>query len=165
MSWTKEENIKQAGIWLARKIGLIEEKYALLVARDTRAKRSGHREPIKQIYRGGIFHAELGTANIGGEKNKTRPVLIMTPNALNKEHTVVVVPLSTKFKLNPNGTPLYSSQYLLRQKDYPQLAADSMLKFEDIRSIDVVRLRDFMFNLDKTEMKKLKIHLLAAMGY
>ena len=65
--WTKEENIKQAGIWLSRKIGLIEEKDALIKARDRKVQKSCRKESIKEIFRGGVFHAELGTANIGGE--------------------------------------------------------------------------------------------------
>lgn len=163
--WTKEENIKQAGIWLSRKIGLIDEKDALLKARNRRAIRSGKKESIKEIFRGGVFHAELGTANIGGEKNKTRPVLVMSPNHMNKEHTVVVVPLSTKFKLKSDGTPMYNSQYLLKKSDYPLLDADSMVKFEDIRCIDVVRLRGLIFNVDKKEMKRMKKNLMETMGY
>ena len=163
--WTKEENIKQAGIWLSRKIGLIDEKDVLIKVRDRKVQKSGKRESIKEIFRGGVFHAELGTANIGGEKNKTRPVLVMTPNHMNKEHTVVVVPLSTKFKLASDGTPLYNSQYLLKKSDYPLLDADSMVKFEDIRCIDVVRLRGFIFNVKKEEMKRMRKNLLKTMGY
>lgn len=133
--------------------------------RDRKIQKSGRRESIKEIYRGGVFHAELGTANIGGEKNKTRPVLVMTPNHMNKEHTVVVVPLSTKYKLTSDGMPLYNSQYLLKKSDYPLLEADSMIKFEDIRCIDVVRLRGFIFNVKKEEMKRMRKNLLETMGY
>ena len=165
MAWNKNTNIREAGIWLSRKIGLIEEKDILIKNRDRKARRTGKNEPIKTIYRGGIFHAEMGTANIGGEKNKTRPVLVISPNNMNKGHTVLVVPLSTKFKLKPNGTPLYNNQYLLHKKDYPKLDTDSMVKFEDIRSIDVVRLRGHIDNVNSRQMKDMKKCLLSAMGY
>lgn len=165
MPWNKNNNIKEAAIWLSRKIGLIEEKNQLLIKQQKTFARSGKQPPIKTIYRAGIFHAEMGTANIGGEKNKTRPVLVMSPNVMNKGHTVIVVPLSTKFKLKPDGTPLYDNQYLLKKVDYPKLDADSMVKFEDVRSVDVVRLRGHICNVESVEMKRMKKCLLSSMGY
>lgn len=165
MPWNKNNNIKEAAIWLSRKIGLIEEKNQLLINQQRIFARTGKQPPIKTIYRAGIFHAEMGTANIGGEKNKTRPVLVMSPNGMNKGHTVIVIPLSTKFKLKTDGTPLYDNQYLLKKADYPKLDADSMVKFEDVRSIDVVRLRGHICNVVPAEMKRMKKCLLSSMGY
>ena len=40
-----------------------------------------------------------------------------------------------------------------------------MVKFEDIRCIDVVRLRGFIFNVKKEEMKRMRRNLLKTMGY
>jgi mRNA interferase MazF len=165
MPWNKNTNIKDAGIWLSRKIGLIEEKNQLLTRQQIKIIRTGKNQPIKTIYRAGIFHAEMGIANIGGEKNKTRPVVVMSPNNMNKGHTVIVVPLSTKYQLKPDGTPLYDNQYLLKKTDYPELDADSMVKFEDVRSVDVVRLRGHICNVTKIDMKRMKKCLLSSMGY
>lgn len=168
MAWNKNTNVRDAGVWLARKIQLIEEKAKLITRRDKKFIQmggTGKKPPIKQVYRAGIFYAELGVANIGGEKNKTRPVLVITPNSMNRDHTVVVVPLSTKFKLKPTGKPFYDSEYLLKKSDYPQLDADSMVKFQDIRCIDVVRIRQLICNVNSLDMKRMKKNLLAAMGY
>jgi len=78
------------------------------------------------------------------------------PNRLNKGHTVVIVPLSTKFSRNQRGFSKYKNHYLLRKIDYPFLDKDSVAKFEDIRSIDVVRLRQLRGNVSKTDMKRMK---------
>ncbi len=160
MEWNKYDNVSAASKWLKRKIELVEEKEHLLFNQHRNVLLSHHSEPIKQIYRGGIFHAELGYGNIGGEKNKTRPVIVISQNRLNNGNTVVIAPLSTKFKRKKNGLPLYSNHYLLTKKKYPDLDKDSVVKFEDIRSIDVVRLRDIMCNVDKQDMGRMKRNLL-----
>ena len=165
MAWTKEENIKNSAIWLSKKVGLIEEKNRLLIKQKEQNKISGCYTPIKTIYRGGIYWAELGDGNIGGEKNKTRPVMVISPNRMNKGHTVVVVPVSSKFPKKSNGFPKYNNHFLLKKKDYPLLDEDSVVKFEDIRSIDVVRLRSVIFNVNKIHMQKMKNNLNFISGY
>lgn len=160
MAWTILDNISQAGKWLKRKFELIEEKELLL-----QRQMSQGLSHIVLAYRGGIFDAELGLGNIGGEKNKTRPVIVLTPDRLNKGHTVVVVPMSTKFLRNQQGLPRYRNHYLLRKTDYPFLDEDSVAKFEDIRSIDVVRLRQFRGNVSSEDMEKMKKAILFTFGY
>lgn len=160
MAWSVLDNISQSSKWLGRKTELIEEKERLL------QRQAAQKAPyIVPAYRGGIFDAELGMGNIGGEKNKTRPVIILSPNRLNRGHTVVVVPMSTKFHRTQQGIPTYQNHYLLRKADYPFLDADSVAKFEDIRSIDVVRLRQFRGNVKKADMEAMKKSLLFICGY
>jgi mRNA-degrading endonuclease toxin of MazEF toxin-antitoxin module len=84
---------------------------------------------------------------------------------MNKGHTVVIIPLSTKFKKKRNGLPLYNNHYLLKKTDYPDLDKDSVAKFEDIRSIDVVRLREVICNVKPEDMKRMKNNLLFMCGY
>lgn len=165
MEWSKYDNVSSASKWLKRKVELIEEKDCLLISQYKKVQALHHSVPIKEIYRGGIFHAELGYGNIGGEKDKTRPVLVISPNRLNKGNTVVVAPLSTKFKRKQNGLPLYNNHYLLTKRKYPELDKDSVVKFEDIRSIDVVRLRDVVCNVDRQDMRRMKRNLLFMCGY
>lgn len=160
MSWNKHDNIIDASKWLKRQVELIEEKEILI--QNKRIRRTDY---IVQALRGGVFSAELGNGNIGGEKNKTRPVLVLSPNRLNKGNTVIVVPLSTKFKRKPNGLPLFDNHYLLKKYDYPNLDNDSVLKFEDIRCIDVVRLRKLRFNISPTDLKHAEKCLLFMTGY
>lgn len=160
MAWNKNENVLETSKWLKRKVELIEEKDILI--QNKRIRRTDY---IIQAFRGGIFNAELGNGNIGGEKNKTRPVMIISPNTLNKGNTVVVIPLSTKFKIKDNGLPLYNNHYLLKKADYPKLDKDSVLKFEDVRCIDVVRLRNFRCNVSSEDLKNAKKCFLFMMGY
>jgi len=75
MAWSVLENIIQSSKWLARKTELIEQKGVLL-----QNQISNGTSYIIQVYRDGIYDAELGLGNIGGEKNKTRPVIILSPN-------------------------------------------------------------------------------------
>ena len=161
MAWTSESNIIDAAKWLKRKADLIEEK-AVLIAKKTTL----HSPYIAYVRRGGIFDCELGHGNVGGEKNKTRPVLVLSTNVLNKGHTVLIVPLSTKFDIDPRTRlPKYKNHYLLRKRDYPFLDRDSVAKFEDLRSVDVVRLRKLRGNVDAKDMKRMKRNLLFVSGY
>lgn len=161
MAWDSNSNIVDAAKWLKRKAELIEEKSVLIARRATR-----HTPYYAQVYRGGIFDCELGLGNIGGEKNKTRPVLVISRNILNKGHTVMVVPLSTKFDRDTRTRlPRYSNHYLLKKVDYPFLDTDSVAKFEDMRSVDVVRLRKFRGNVSQRDMSRMKRNLLFTCGY
>lgn len=160
MAWSVLENISASSKWLKRKTELIEQKEQLIQRKNAMGS-----SQIVQAYRGAIFDAELGEGNIGGEKNKTRPVLVISPNRLNKGHTVVVVPLSTKFKLNQNGLPKYRNHYLLKQSNYSFLVQDSVIKFEDIRSIDVVRLRQLRGNISIDDMHRMEKNLKFTCGY
>lgn len=161
MAWDSNSNIVDAAKWLKRKAELIEEKSVLIVRKSTR-----HTTYYVQAFRGGIFDCELGLGNIGGEKNKTRPVLLISPNILNKGHTVLVVPLSTKFDRDPKThLPKYPNHYLLKKVDYPFLDTDSVAKFEDMKSVDVVRLRKLRGNVSKKDLSRMKKHLLFTCGY
>ena len=160
MPWSKEENILEAAKWLRRQVELIEEKYVLINNKHIRQT-----PYIVQVKRGGIFDCELGTGNIGGEKNKTRPVLVLSKNDLNNGNTVVVVPLSTKYRMGNHGRPAYKNHYLLKKQRYNFLDRDSVVKFEDIRCVDVVRLRKLRGNVDDADMKRMKKCMLFLAGY
>lgn len=160
MGWDKHTNISDAAKWLKRKIELIENKDVLI---QNKLKRGT--TYIIQAKRGGIFDCELGYGNIGGEKNKTRPVLILSNNSLNNGHTVVVVPLSTKFARLQNGMPKYKNHYLLKKSQYGFLDKDSAVKFEDIRNVDVARLRQFRGNVNVVDMKRMQKNIKFTFGY
>lgn len=160
MAWSVLENISASSKWLKRKTELIEAKETLLQRKAQKGT-----QWVAQVYRGGIYDAELGEGNIGGEKNKTRPVLVVSPNHLNRGNTVIVVPLSTKYKLGNNGLPRYKNNFLLKTSTYSFLSGDSMVKFEDIRSVDVVRLRELRGNVSKEDMDRMKNCLLSSCGY
>lgn len=78
---------------------------------------------------------------------------------------MVVVPLSTKFEKKSNGLPKYSNHYLLKRSKYPFLDKDSVAKFEDIRNVDVVRLRQLRGNISSQDMGRMKKNALFTFGY
>lgn len=160
MAWSVLENLTASIKWQKRKTELIEEKDKLLARKAAKGANT-----IAQVYRGAIFDAELGEGNIGGEKNKTRPVLVLSPNMLNHGHTVVVVPLSTKYPMNKKGLAQYHNHYILKKVNYPFLDKDSAVKFEDIRSVDVVRLRKLRGNVSAVDMKRMEKNLKFMCGY
>ena len=74
MAWSVLDNIISSSKWLKRKTELIVEKDLLL-----RKNLLNNPPFIVQAYRSDIFDAKLGEGNIGGEKNKTRPVVVISP--------------------------------------------------------------------------------------
>ena len=157
MSWSKHENIRNASHWISRKIELIEKKDY---------QKQNKINPT--IHRGGIFNVELGNGNIGSEKNKTRPCLVLSGNQLNGGDTVLIIPLSSKFKFNiVNGIkiPAYKNHYLLYKSKYSFLNADSCVKFEDIRCVDKVRINNFLGNVELSDLSKMESRLKFTFGF
>ncbi|WP_278549427.1 type II toxin-antitoxin system PemK/MazF family toxin [Paraclostridium bifermentans] len=157
MAWNKEKNIRDASCWLADKVKLIELK-----------EYQKNNNIQTNIFRGGIFNVDLGSGNIGGEKNKIRPCIVLSRTTLNVGDTVVVVPLTTKFPFNmTNGkkTPKYKNHYVVHKSKYTFLKDDSCIKFEDIRSIDKVRIKNLIGNLDNSDLKSLEKRLTFTMGF
>lgn len=157
MNWDKNTNIRNAGHWLSKKIELVELK---------------HRQKTEQInvtvLRGGIFNVELGEGNIGGEKNKKRPSLILSHNNLNKGDTVVIIPLTTKFSYNiVNGkkAPKYANHFVFHKSKYTFLDDDSCIKCEDIRSVDKVRIKDHLGNIDPKDLDIIRNRILFTFGF
>lgn len=157
MKWSKEKNIRDASCWLAEKIKLIELKDY---------QKANKLE--NKVLRGGIFNVDLGSGNIGSEKNKIRPCVIISRNILNNGDTAVIVPLTTKFPCNLNSgkkIPKYKNHYILNKSKYDFLRDDSCIKFEDIRSIDKVRIKELIGNLEDDDIKLLEKRLTFTMGF
>lgn len=156
--WDKNKNIRDSSHWMARKTELIElkENQILTSTRQT-------------IYRGGIFNVELGNGNIGGEKNKIRPCLVISKDSMNRGDTVIVIPLSTKFKIKTTSggviIPYYKHHYIIKKSKHPFLIQDSCLKTEDVRSVDKVRIRDLLGNIDVVEFNSIKSRITDAFGF
>lgn len=155
--WNKDENIRNAGHWLSRKIELIEKK-----------NYNKENNIAIKVLRGGIFNVELGTGNIGGEKNKKRPCLVISRNELNTGENVVVIPLSTKYKSiikKDQEYPKYKNHYLLKKTKYSFLKDTSCVKCEDIRNIDKIRILDHLGNIDTGDLDEIRKRILFALGY
>lgn len=70
----------------------------------------------RQILHGQIWFCDMGY-NIGTEKNKMRPVLVMSNNKINTSEKIVVVCITdAKGKVNSNNLPAQDSWFLLPNK-------------------------------------------------
>jgi len=97
----------------------------------------------RTIKRGDIYYAELNPV-IGSEQGGKRPILIISNDIGNKHSpTVIVAPITsrvhTKAKL-PTHTLI---------KDFEGLDKNSIILFEQIRTIDKQRLREYLGTLDR----------------
>lgn len=95
------------------------------------------------IKRGDIYYAELNPV-IGSEQGGTRPVLIISNDIGNKHSpTVIIAPITsrvhTKAKI-PTHTLI---------KDFDGLDKNSIILFEQIRTIDKQRLREYLGTLSQ----------------
>lgn len=131
-----------------------------------------------QVNHGEIWYCDLGF-NIGTEKNKIRPVLVMSNNKINQSEKVVVISITdAQGKTNGNDLPSQDSWYLLyssttdeKKKIYPYrkvrkgcfiynfLEKDSVVQCEEIRAVSKVRLdakRGCIGNLSITDFDMIK---------
>lgn len=125
--------------------------------------RMDHPESVKRQrhYRGSIYVCRIGE-NVGFEQGFSkdmapRPVLVISSNYHNAtSETVIVVPLSTKFKYTfkeGKKVPVIKAQYLLPKTKYPFLRDDSVAKIDKIREVDKSRLLNHIGNISPDDMK------------
>lgn len=97
---------------------------------------------IKEIERGDVFWAKLDPT-MGSELQKTRPVVVLSINPLNKARkTVVVVPLST-------SAPAIEFLNVA-------LKGGSVARCEHLRAIDKIRLVDRIGSISDADVAKIE---------
>lgn len=146
MSDSKEQEYFNIACWLKDKI-------------NYHKKSSYNKIKRMQVNQGEVWYFDLGY-NIGTEKNKCRPVLIVSSNKFNRSDKVVVICLTdAQGKVNERNLPYQDSWYLLysdttddtkkispnriipkNNRIYSFLEKDSMLQCEEIRIVHKVRL-------------------------
>ncbi len=101
------------------------------------------------IQRGDIYYADLRPV-VGSEQGGVRPVLIIQNNVGNRHSPTVICAAITsqmnKAKL-PTHVELHSDQY--------DLAKDSVVLLEQLRTIDKKRLKDKVCHLDNQILLKI----------
>ena len=103
---------------------------------------------IKNIKRGDIFYADLSPV-IGSEQGGVRPVIIVQNNIGNKfSPTTIVAPITSK--LNKAKLPTHIE---VRAKQFG-LEKDSVMLLEQIRTIDKIRLKEFIGTVDHNIVEK-----------
>ena len=131
-----------------------------------------------QVNQGEIWYCDLGY-NVGTEKNKCRPVMVISNNNINRSEKVVVLCITTaKGKTNANDLPCQDSWYLLysatnddtkkikpgrtiraNNTPYNFLDKDSMVQCEEIRAVSKSRLdrhKKCIGTLNDMDLQKIK---------
>lgn len=124
--------------------------------------KSRHRKVANmQVNQGEIWDCDLGF-NIGEEKNKKRPVVILSANKVNRTGKVLVAPITEakgKMSLKTSHLPQHPTWFLLhsdtqdsskmylpnrkiprKSKGYSILDKDSVIQCEEMRSLSKARL-------------------------
>ena len=102
----------------------------------------------RKIKRGDIYYANLNPV-IGSEQGGTRPVLIISNDVGNKHSpTVIVAPITSRIHIKaklPTHTLI---------NDFEGLDKNSIILFEQIRTIDKQRLRKYVGMLSTVIMAR-----------
>ena len=98
--------------------------------------------------RGDVIYADLRPV-IGSEQGGIRPVLIVQ-NDIGNKHSPTVICAAITSKMNKAKLPTHIE---LEAAKY-QMEKDSVILFEQLRTIDKKRLKDTVCHLDQEIMKK-----------
>jgi mRNA-degrading endonuclease toxin of MazEF toxin-antitoxin module len=133
----------------------------------------------KDVVQGEVWRCDLGF-NIGEEKNKTRPVVVISNNRVNKTGKVIVAPITDAIRKVDvtTGVPQHNTWYLLFSDTtdknrmyhskrslprsavtYPFLSKDSVVQTEELRSLSKARLLSKQGSLDPADLKRLKLKI------
>ena len=109
------------------------------------------------IRRGDIYYADLSPV-VGSEQGGIRPVLIIQNNTGNRfSPSVIVAAIS--------GNTHEKSKLPTHVKVQKQgLKNESVILLEQVRTIDKIRLCNYVGNLDQEEMKRVDKGILASLG-
>ena len=101
--------------------------------------------------RGDIYLANLNPT-VASEQAGTRPVVVVTRNAINASSPVVVIVPLTKYASTQR---IYPSQILIKANEINALSCDSIAKGEQVRAISKSRLKTRLGCLDSTKLAEL----------
>lgn len=112
----------------------------------------------RTIKRGDIYYADLNPV-IGSEQGGTRPVLIISNDTGNKySPTVIIAAITSRVRTKKKlPTHLYLGQI-------EGLPANSIVLFEQLRTIDKKRLREHIGMLDSQQILTADNALLISLG-
>lgn len=112
----------------------------------------------RKIMRGDIYYANLNPV-VGSEQNGTRPVLIISNDIGNKHSPTVIIAAITSQLQTKNKIPTHYSL-----SNIEGLPENSIVLFEQIRTIDKRRLKDYLTQLSKHDMETVNKPLLISIG-
>ena len=109
----------------------------------------------EDIKRGDIYFADLSPA-IGSEQDGIRPVLIIQNNKGNKYSPCVVSAITSKEKTYQPTHVQIGVEYGLSRESYVML--------EQIRTVDKIRLKEYIGTLDDAKMQEINRTLAISFG-
>ncbi len=111
-----------------------------------------------EIKRGDLFYADLSPV-VGSEQGGVRPVLVIQNNVGNKYSPTIIVGAVTS-KINKAKIPTHIEIDAIKYG----LPKDSVILLEQVRTIDKLRLKEKIGNLDSFSMHKVDNALLISLG-
>ena len=110
----------------------------------------------RKFMRGEMYYADLSPV-VGAEQGGMRPVLILQNDVGNKySPTVIIAAITSRL-----GKPKLPTHVILSSTD---LAKDSIVLLEQIRTIDKCRLLKYIGKATEEEMKQIENALLISIG-
>lgn len=113
---------------------------------------------MKKIIKGAIFYANLDPI-IGSEQGGLRPVLIIQNNIGNKySPTTIIAPITKN---------IWKCSYLpthIKIKHYRHSIHNSIIMLEQVRTIDKLRLQNYVTMLNFKQMKAVELALVNSFG-
>lgn len=111
-----------------------------------------------KIVRGDIYYADLGKVE-GSEQGGVRPVIVIQNNVGNRYSPTVIIAAITS-QLNKAKLPTH----LEINKALCDLDKESIILFEQIRTIDKSRLRDYIGSVPTELTSKIDTALIISLG-
>ncbi len=113
----------------------------------------------EQIKRGDIYYADLSPV-VGSEQGGIRPIVVLQNDVGNKYSPTVIVAAITS-QINKAKIPTHIE---LNAKTY-NLAKDSVVLLEQLRTIDKRRLKQKVSCLDSIKMREINRAILISLGF
>lgn len=110
------------------------------------------------VARGELYYADLSPV-VGSEQGGLRPVLIIQNNVGNKYSPTVIIAAITS-QISKAKLPTH----IELNKELYNLPKDSVVLLEQLRTLDKLRLKDKIGNLDANAMRKIDIGLMISLG-
>lgn len=112
----------------------------------------------RQIKRGDIYHANLDNG-IGSEQKGGRPVLIISNDMGNYYSRTVIAAVITSSIESKSNLPTH---FFIKTQQ--RLMRDSIVLLEQIKTIDKIRLSNYLGTLDNETMVKINDALAVSVG-
>jgi mRNA interferase MazF len=114
--------------------------------------------PGRKIQRGDIFYADLAPT-VGSEQDGIRPVLIIQNDTGNRHSKTVIVAVITSRTVNKTKLPTHCTV-----KAQQGIGRDSLVLLEQIRTIDRIRLKEYIGTLGAEAMAEIDKALAVSVG-